>query len=69
MQPTTLRLEPDLETDAFIDVLRRSTLAGRRPVDDRATIEGMLRAADLIVTARTADGRLVGAARAPTDFA
>src|SRR5262245_31061808 len=45
----------------------RSTLAERRPVHDLETIRGMLRHADLIVTAR-ARGLLVGVSRAITDF-
>lgn len=61
-------LEPDLGADEFTAVLRRSTLAERRPVDDRARIEAMLRHADLVVTARDADGLLVGISRAITDF-
>ncbi|MEZ6145675.1 MAG: GNAT family N-acetyltransferase [Planctomycetaceae bacterium] len=60
-------LEPDLSVDAFIDLLRRSTLAERRPVDDVDRIEGMLRHADLIVTARI-EGKLVGMSQAITDF-
>lgn len=64
----TYQLEPKLSADEFIDVLVRSTLAERRPVHDRATIQGMLDNADVIVTARS-DGRLVGVARSITDFA
>ena len=60
-------IEPDLSAEEFIDVLRRSTLSERRPVDERQTIQGMLRHADLILTARQ-DDRLVGVARAITDF-
>src|SRR5215471_10445835 len=63
----TYQLEPGLTADEFIDVLVRSTLAERRPVSDRKTIEGMLANASLIVTARSA-GRLVGVSRAITDF-
>ena len=59
--------EPDLSADEFIDVLVRSTLAERRPVHDRTAIEGMLRKADVILTARV-DGLLVGVSRAITDF-
>ena len=61
------QLEPQLSADEFIDVLVRSTLAERRPVDDRTTINGMLAKADVIVTARHA-GWLVGVARSITDF-
>ena len=60
-------IEPDLSADEFIDVLQKTSLGERRPVDDRARIEGMLRQADLIVTARH-NGQLVGVSRALTDF-
>lgn len=60
-------IEPDLDAAEFVDLLVRSTLAERRPIDEPATIVGMLRHADLIVTARAA-GHLVGVARALTDF-
>lgn len=68
MNSINYNLEPDLTRDEFIDLLVRSTLAERRPVDDLAAIEGMLRNADVIVTARC-DGKLVGISRAITDFA
>jgi GNAT superfamily N-acetyltransferase len=62
------QIEPQLSAAEFIDVLVRSTLSERRPVDEIATIEAMLRHADVIATARS-DGWLVGIARALTDFA
>ena len=61
-------LEPQLAVEEFIDVLRRSTLAERRPVDDSATMSGMLAHADIIVTARDSRKLLVGVSRAITDF-
>lgn len=61
-------LEPSLRSEEFIDVLVRSTLAERRPVDDAEAISGMLAHADVLLTARTADGLLVGVSRAITDF-
>ena len=64
----TYRLEPGLSSEDFIDVLRRSTLAERRPVGDAATIAAMLANADVVATARTAAGVLVGVSRAITDF-
>ncbi len=64
----TYALEPDLPAEAFRDVLIGSTLGARRPVDDLARLERMLRYADVVVTARDA-GRLVGISRAITDFA
>lgn len=51
----------------FIDLLRRSTLAERRPVNDPRCISAMLRHADLLCTAW--DGAaLIGLARSVTDF-
>jgi len=51
----------------FVDLLRRSTLAERRPISDPECIQGMLRHADLLCTAW--DGELlVGVARSVTDF-
>lgn len=60
---TGLRLQPE----DFIDVLRRSGLAERRPVANPEIIQGMLEHADLLVTA-WADELLVGVARSVTDF-
>jgi GNAT superfamily N-acetyltransferase len=60
-------LEPDLSAEEFIDVLRRSTLAERRPVDDPDRIGRMLEHADIIYAAR-AEGLLVGVSRAITDY-
>jgi GNAT superfamily N-acetyltransferase len=62
-------IEPQLGVDEFIDVLKRSTLAERRPIFENGTIERMLKHADVIATARAADGLLVGVSRAITDFA
>jgi len=55
------------DVDEFIDVLVSSSLAKRRPVEDRACIQGMLENANLIVTARR-DNKLIGIARSMTDF-
>jgi GNAT superfamily N-acetyltransferase len=62
------RVEADLTSAEFVDVLRRSTLAERRPVDKPETIDAMLKNADVILTARHAE-RLIGVSRAITDFA
>jgi predicted N-acetyltransferase YhbS len=53
--------------DEFIDLLIRSTLAERRPVDDRKCIQAMLRHANLLCTAWDGE-KLVGIARSITDF-
>jgi GNAT superfamily N-acetyltransferase len=66
--PIVYALEPDLTAEAFRDVLVASTLGERRPVDDLARLDAMLRNADIVATAR--DGaRLVGVSRAVTDYA
>jgi len=62
----TYQREPGLEAAEFRDLLRRSTLAERRPVDTPGVIEGMLENADVIITARQGD-LLVGVSRAITD--
>lgn len=52
----------------FVDLLTRSTLAERRPVEDPACIAAMLEHGNLLCTAWDGD-RLVGVARSVTDFA
>lgn len=64
----TYALEPGLTPAEFVDVLRRSGLADRRPVGDAGVIAGMLAYAGVILTARDAVGLLVGVSRAVTDF-
>jgi GNAT superfamily N-acetyltransferase len=61
-------LEPELSPAEFIDILVRSSLSERRPVNKPETIAGMLRNADVILTARN-EGKLIGVSRAITDFA
>lgn len=56
-----------ITADQFIDVLKRSTLSERRPVDDRERIEKMLTHANVLITAWSGD-LLVGVSRAWSDF-
>ena len=56
-----------ISADQFIDLLRRSTLAERRPVDDLHCIQAMLRHANLLCSAWDHQ-KLVGVARSVTDF-
>ena len=51
----------------MIDVYVDSTLGERRPVDDRERMAGMLRHANLVITAWEGD-RIVGIARSVSDF-
>ena len=62
------KVEKNLDPSEFVDVLNRSTLGERRPVDDFSRIKMMCENANLIVTARS-DGILIGIARSITDFA
>ena|ERR1700730_1810319 len=56
-----------ISCEQFIDVLSRSTLGDRRPVNDSERIVSMLEHADLLCTAWAGD-LLVGVARSVTDF-
>jgi predicted N-acetyltransferase YhbS len=68
MESIAYDLEPALTVAEFVDLLRRSTLAERRPVDQPETVAKMLAHADLIVAARNSVGQLVGVSRALTDY-
>ncbi|MGB5875517.1 MAG: GNAT family N-acetyltransferase [Bacteroidota bacterium] len=57
----------EITVDEFIDVLNRSTLGERRPVDDPECMKGMLEHADLTLTAWDRE-KLVGVARSVMDF-
>ena len=61
------KLDRTISADEFIDLLKRSTLGERRPVDDQRCIEAMLMHANLLCTAWD-DTKLVGVARSLTDF-
>lgn len=61
------KVNKPISTDQFIGLLESSTLGERRPVQDRACMEGMASNSNLIVSAW--DGsELVGIARSVTDF-
>jgi predicted N-acetyltransferase YhbS len=65
--PVTYQINTPVTRTQFIDLLQRSTLDERRPVDDLACIDGMLSNSNLMVTAW--DGhQLIGVARSVTDF-
>lgn len=61
------RVGEELDVDAFVDVLRDSTLGERRPVEDRERMARMLAGANLVVGAWQ-DEELVGVARSLTDW-
>lgn len=53
--------------EEFVDLLKRSTLAERRPIEDAKCVKAMLQHANLICTAWEGE-KLVGVARSVTDF-
>jgi len=62
------KVESSIDPAEFKNVLIRSTLGERRPVDDFERIKNMCANANLIVTARS-NGKFIGVARSITDFA
>jgi hypothetical protein len=68
MSNITYSCNKKITADEFIDLLKRSTLDQRRPVNDRERIEKMLAHADILITAWH-ENTLVGVSRALSDFA
>jgi|TARA_R110001606_G_C15195994_1_gene631104 predicted N-acetyltransferase YhbS len=63
----TYQIEKNLTAQEFIEVLNKSTLGERRPVNEPERITKMLEYGNLIITARE-NNILVGVARSLTDF-
>lgn len=61
------RDDANISVTLAIDLYNRSTLGERRPVDRPDIFEGMLKNADIIITAWAGDN-LVGIARTLTDY-
>ena len=61
------RVNHPISTDQFIALLADSTLAERRPVQDRECMEGMIANSNLMITAWDSE-TLVGISRCVTDF-
>ncbi len=68
MSGVVIAREATLEPAEFLDVLKRSGLAERRPVGQPDRIAGMAANANLVIAARD-KGLLIGVARSVTDFA
>jgi ribosomal protein S18 acetylase RimI-like enzyme len=66
--PIRYEYNQSISREQFVGLLKRSTLAERRPVDDANRIDAMLKYANLLCTAWDAE-RLVGVARSISDFA
>jgi GNAT superfamily N-acetyltransferase len=65
--PLTYTADKRPTAGEFVDLLKRSTLGERRPIDQPDVIAAMLRHANLLWTAWD-DALLVGVARSVTDF-
>ncbi len=63
----TYKIEKNLSAQEFIDVLNKSTLGERRPVNEPERIAKILEHGNLIITARE-NNVLIGVARSLTDF-
>ena len=61
------KINAPVSTDQFIELLKKSTLGERRPIEDRECMKGMVKNSNLIVTAWD-EGKLIGIARSMTDF-
>ena len=62
------KVNEPISVKQFIELLNKTTLGARRPLEDEKRVAAMLHHADLLVTAW--DGELlVGIARSVTDFA
>jgi len=66
--PISYNLEPDLSLEGYLDILKRSTLAERRRTQNHERLARILKNSDLIVTARTNEGQLIGLSRSVSDF-
>lgn len=61
------KINEPVSVDQFIDLLNRSTLGERRPINDKACMEGIISNSNLLVSAWHGE-TLVGVARSVTDF-
>lgn len=61
------KIENELNVEEFKEVLVKSTLGKRRPIDEPDRLAKMLEHGNLIITARE-NGKLVGISRSLTDF-
>lgn len=61
------KVNEPMSAEQFIELLKKTTLGARRPIEDVARIQAMLDNSNLIVTA-WGDGELIGVARSVTDF-
>lgn len=65
--PIEYKRSADISVENAIDLYKKSTLGERRPVDRPDIFEGMLKHANLVISAWDGE-RLIGLARSLTDF-
>ena len=63
----TYEINKAVSATQFIDLLKKTNLAERRPLDDSECIKGMLDNSNLLISAWDGE-HLIGVARAMTDF-
>ncbi len=63
----TYQINKTLNSSEFINLLQKTNLAQRRPLDDSECIKGMLENSNLLISAWYGD-QLIGVARSMTDF-
>ncbi|TYL46992.1 GNAT family N-acetyltransferase [Marinomonas sp. IMCC 4694] len=68
IQPICYKVNHPITSAQFIELLAKTTLGARRPIDQIDTIDAMLKHANLLITAWHGE-RLVGVSRSVTDFA
>lgn len=61
------KIGEEISAEDFVSVLKASKLGQRRPIDDLECVNGMVKNANLTVTAWD-DKKLIGIARSVTDF-
>lgn len=60
-------INKSISADEFVNLLKRTSLGVRRPIENLEVIQGMLDHSNLMVTAWM-DNQLIGIARSVTDF-
>jgi len=66
--PIVYKVNQAITAKQFVELLAKTTLGARRPINEPETIEAMLENANLLITAWQGEA-LVGVARSVTDFA
>ena len=61
------KINEDISVEQFVDLLKRTTLGERRPIDDNECMQGMISNSNLVITAWVGSD-LVGISRSVTDF-